>query len=156
MENEFIDDLFADVDKFYPGSKRKRRESKQPEIISTVGWDAKPYIKTLPNGLDVEMFTIGALANALGRPIPTIRLWMKEGNLPHSPYRLPTKKDVHGNDHAGRRLYTRPMIEVAMELFTKAGLMNGKRIEWSQNRQVSKELDEAWSNLREADKLSKE
>ena len=147
MTEDFIENSFADLDVFYPGSKRKRRESKPVDIQPDVHWDSRPYIKTLPNGKDIEMFTAGALANALGRPFITIRKWNEEGYLPPSPYRLPTKKNKNGEDHKGRRLYSRAMIETAVELFKKAGLLQVKRIEWSLHQKLVKELSEAWINI---------
>ena len=146
--SDYIENSFADLDNFYPGSKRKRREPAKPEVIPETDWDAKSYKKTLPNGKDIEMFTIGSLANALGRPLITVRAWIKEGYLPASPYRLPTKKNVNGEDHLGRRLYSRPMIETAVELFDKAGLLHKKRIDWSLHQQLSKDIAEAWRQIR--------
>ena len=150
MTDDFIDSTFADLDSFYPGSKRKRKPVvvKQPEVEPDFAWDIKPYKKTLPNGRDLEMFTIGALAAALGRPIITIRAWIKEGYLPAAPYRLPSSKDVNGKDHQGRRLYSRAMVEKAVELFHSAGLLHTKRIEWSLHRQLSNEIAEAWNKIR--------
>jgi len=150
MTDDYIENAFADLDVFYPGSKRKRRESATPktvEHVQTQGWDAKPQVKTLPNGRDVELFTVGALAQALGRPFVSIRVWNEKGYLPKAPYRLPTKKNVHGEDHKGRRLYSRAMIETAVDLFTKAGLLNVKRIDWSAHRNLSIEIAEAWSQI---------
>lgn len=146
--SDYIENSFADLDNFYPGSKRKRREPPKPEVKPEADWDTKSYTKTLPNGKDVEMFTIGALASALGRPLITVRAWIKEGYLPASPYRLPTKKNVNGEDHMGRRLYSRPMIESAVELFDKAGLLYKKRIDWSLHQRLSQDIAEAWSNIR--------
>ena len=156
MTDDLIDSTFADLDVYYPGSKRKRKPEvkKEPEINPEFHWDSKPYSKTLPNGKTVEMFTIGALAAALGRPIITIRTWIKEGYLPASPYRLPTKKNIKGEDHAGRRLYSRAMVEKVVELFTSAGLLEIKRIEWSLHRQLSNEIAEAWAEIR-AEETSK-
>lgn len=94
------------------------------------------------------MFTIGAIAAALGRPVITIRAWIKEGYLPASPYRLPSKKDANGKEHQGRRLYSRAMVEKAVELFDRAGLLYTKRIDWELNRQLSSEIAEAWSQIR--------
>lgn len=150
MSEDFIDKSFADLDDFYPGSKRKRKpiEAKKPEVTPDSNWDSRPYVKTLPNGRDLEMFTIGALASAVGRPVITIRAWIKEGYLPASPYRLPTKKNIKGEDHAGRRLYSRAMVESLVDIFTKAGLMETKRIEWSLHRQLPKEIAEVWNQIR--------
>ena len=75
-------------------------------------------MKTLPNGTQVEMFTIGSLAQALNRPIITVRHWIKKGYIPASPYRLPTTTDRNGDERKGRRLYTRPMIEAVVAMKT--------------------------------------
>jgi hypothetical protein len=147
MTDDFIDATFANLDTYYPGSKRKRREPKAQEIQPEVHWDSKPYVKTLPNGKDIEMFTVGALAQALGRPFISVRVWNENGYLPKSPYRLPTKKNKNGEDHKGRRLYSRAMIEVAVELFGKFGVLHTKRIEWSLHQQLTKEIAEAWSQI---------
>jgi hypothetical protein len=150
MTEDFIDKAFADLDEYYPGSKRKRKEKvvKAHEVEPDLTWDSKPYMKPLPNGIEIEMFTIGALAAALGRPVITIRTWIKEGYLPSSPYRLPTKKNSKGEDHQGRRLYSRAMVEKLVELFDRAGLLYVKRIDWSLHRQLSNEIAEAWSEIR--------
>lgn len=150
MSEDFIESMFKDVDDYYPGSKRKRKVKVEPkkEVEPDSSWDSHPRITTLPNGTDIELFTIGALAAALGRPVITIRAWLKEGYLPAAPYRLPAKKNINGEDHQGRRLYSRAMVEKVVELFAKAGLLYVKRIDWSLHRQLSNEIAEAWSTLR--------
>jgi hypothetical protein len=150
MTEDFIDKSFADLEEYYPGSKRKRKPKVEPvkEVELDATWDARPRTTTLPNGKDIEMFTIGAIAAALGRPVITIRAWIKEGYLPASPYRLPSKKNVRGEDHKGRRLYSRAMVEKVVELFDKAGLLYIKRIDWEANRKLSNEIAEAWSQIR--------
>lgn len=148
MTGDFIDQTFADMDKYYPGSKRKRREPAPPKEVVEVEWSARPVKKTLPNGKDVEMYTIGALAAALGRPIITIRLWMKEGHLPLPPYRMATKVDKLGNERKGRRLYTRPMIEEAVSAFDRAGVLYATRIDWAAHTNLTKEIALAWETIR--------
>ena len=143
-----IDRLFQELDTYYPGSKRKRKEKVIKEADPEVAWDSKPIKKKLPNGNEVELFTIGAMANALGRPVITIRTWIKEGYLPASPYRLPAKKNKNGEDHQGRRLYSRAMVEKTVSLFHSAGLLHTKRVEWSVHRQLSNEIAEAWNQIR--------
>jgi len=68
MSEDFIESMFKDVDDYYPGSKRKRKVKIEPkkEVEPDSSWDAHPRITTLPNGTDIELFTIGALAAALG------------------------------------------------------------------------------------------
>lgn len=150
MPEDFIDSILSDLEEYYPNSKRKRKVSvpKKLEIEPDSSWDSKPTKKTLPNGKDVELFSIGALAAALGRPVITIRTWIKEGYLPASPYRLPTKKNINGKDHQGRRLYSRAMVESTIALFSSAGVLNTKRVEWSLHRQLSNKIAEAWAEIR--------
>lgn len=149
MTEDFIEKEFAGLDQFYPGSKRKRKMSvPSAKVVDTLTWNERPTIKTLPNGKDVEMYTIGALATALGRPIITIRTWIKLGYLPDSPYRLPAKLDKRGKEVQGRRLYTRPMIETAVALFDSAGISQTNRIDWSLHRDLVTKIDEAWDKIR--------
>jgi len=146
---DYIDEAFADLDEYYPNSKRKRREVSQKMVAEKPEWDVRPTQKTLPNGTQIDMYTINALASALNRPVHTLRLWMKEGNLPSPPYRLPTKVDSSGKERPGRRLYSRRMIESAVEIFHRAGLLHTDRVQWSSNRQVTQEIAESWSKIRE-------
>ena len=148
---DFIDATFYDLDDFYPGSKRKRKQTtkKQPEVKETLTWDAHPFKKPLPNGKEIELFTIGALAMAVDRPVITIRSWMKEGYIPQAPYRLPGKKDKNGKQTAGRRLWSRAMIEGLVKALEKNGLLYVRRIEWPLHRQLSNEIAETWNKIRE-------
>jgi hypothetical protein len=148
---DFIDAAFADLDDFYPGSKRKRKDTinKQPKIKEALTWDAHPFKKPLPNGKEIELFTIGALAMAVDRPVITIRSWMKEGYIPQAPYRLPGKKDKNGKQTSGRRLWSRAMIEDLVKTLEKNGLLYVRRIEWPLHRQLSNELAETWNKIRE-------
>ena len=146
---DFIDEMFSAVDEYYPGSKRKRRDVEvvEKKVSEEKSWDSRPYVKTL-NGEDVEFFTVGALADALGRPVITVRTWTMEGQLPQSPYRLPPKADKNGEIRLGRRLYTRAMIEAAIEIFKANGLLYLNKIDWSKNRHIPEDVAEAWSKLR--------
>jgi hypothetical protein len=89
-----IDKMFSDLETYYPGSKRKRRETKKAEVIPDAGWDTKPIKKTMPNGKEMEFFTLVNLAGALGRPVKTLRKWLDNGYLPPSPYRSPSICDA--------------------------------------------------------------
>jgi hypothetical protein len=147
MAEDFIDSVIADLDNFYPGSKRKRRITEVPKVKEEVSWDANPQIKPLPNGKDIELFTVGALAQALNRPFITIRTWNQKGYLPTSPYRLPTKPNKNGEEHKGRRLYSRAMIEATVALFAQFGVLHVSRIDWSTHRQLTKELVDVWDKI---------
>jgi hypothetical protein len=141
MTDDIIEQAFGDL--YYPGSKRKRREEKVVEPKQS-SWDAHPRPTTLPNGKEIDLFTIGALAEAVGRPVITLKLWMDEGHLPTSPYRLPTKIDKNGKERQGRRLYSRSMIETAVATFSKFGVLHVKRIDWAKYRKVTEQIAEAW------------
>jgi hypothetical protein len=141
MTEDFIDQTFGDL--FYPNSKRKRREPEVKEIKES-NWDKHPRSTLLPNGKEIDLFSIGALSQALGRPVVTLKLWMNEGHLPTSPYRLPTKTDKLGRERQGRRLYSRSMIESAIMIFTKFGVLHVKRIDWVKYREVTEEIAKAW------------
>jgi hypothetical protein len=73
---------------------------------------------------------------------------MDAGYLPTSPYRLPDTTGKNGAVIAGRRLYTRQMVEVTVELFSRSGLLEKSRINWAVNRKLSQELSEAWDKIR--------
>lgn len=145
MSDDLIEETFGDL--YYPNSKRKRREPKVEKKVE-IAWDKNPRPTVMPNGKELDLFTIGALAEALGRPVITIKLWMKEGHLPTSPYRLPTKVDKNGNERQGRRLYSKSMIESAIAIFTKFGVLHVKRIDWDKYRKVTEEIAKAWEQSR--------
>jgi hypothetical protein len=147
---DLIDEMFSAIDQYYPGSKRKRKlvKEEKPKVIVEKTWDARPFVKTLPSGIDVEMFTLGALAQALGRPIVTVRTWGMLGYLPNAPYRLPDVVDKNGDTRRGRKLYSRAMVEAAVDLFDKHGLLGLDRIEWSEYQQVPQQLAEMWEHIK--------
>jgi hypothetical protein len=148
-----IDSLFSDLDTYYPGSKRKRREEKpktkrKPKDESD--WTTTAVFRKLPSGELHEFYQVGALAQALGRPLVTIRYWIKEGYIPQAPYRLSDKETKNGETQRGRRLYSRSQIEKAVELFGKAGLLDKTRIQWP-NQQLTNALAEAWESIKAAE-----
>ena len=135
------------IDEFYPGSKKKRKSvlAEESVVPDPDAWDSRPFKKVV-NGVTTDMFTIGALAKALGRPVSTLRMWMARGYLPNSPYRLPPV-EVNGTMRKNRRLYTRPMIESTIDAFDKRRLLGSARIEWSERHDLKVEILEAWKAL---------
>ena len=132
-----------------PGSKKQRREStpvadkrRAKAMTGSNGWDANPIIKTI-RGVETEVFTIGALALALEKQIVTIRLWEKKGYIPGAPYRL-RSKSLNGKKVNGNRVYTRELIEIAIEEFERRGLLNSPRVEWSLHGDLTDVLVERW------------
>jgi hypothetical protein len=132
-----------------PGSKKKRRED-SPEsekrrkklLGESNGWDENPIMKTL-KGEEVEVFTIGSLAQALEKQIVTIRLWEKKGYIPIAPYRL-RSKSLNGKKVNGNRVYTRALVEIAIEEFLKRNLLGSARVEWKQHADLPGVLAVRW------------
>lgn len=132
-----------------PGSKKPRREltevaeKRREKILSgSNGWDKHPIMKTL-GGKEVEVFTIGALADALEKKIVTIRLWEKKGYIPIAPYRLRSKQ-LNGKKVNGNRVYTRELIEIAIEEFEIRRLLGSARVEWGKLEDLTQALVRRW------------
>jgi len=109
------------------------------------GWDANPIIKRL-GGVETEVFTIRALALALEKTMVTIRLWERKGYIPQAPYRL-RAKTLQGKKTGGNRVYTRALIESAMEEFSRRGLLGSARVEWSQYHGLTDVLIKRWKAI---------
>ena len=134
-----------------PGSKQKRREStpvadkrRKQAFGESNGWDENPIIKTL-KGVETEVFTVSALALALDKKIVTIRLWEKKGYIPSAPYRL-RSKSLNGKKVMGNRVYTRELIEIAIEEFAKRNLLGAARVEWSKLEDLTEALVVRWKD----------
>jgi hypothetical protein len=132
-----------------PGSKQLRREStpvadkrRKKAMGESNGWDANPILKTL-NGVETEVFTISALADALEKKIVTIRLWEKKGYIPIAPYRL-RSKNLNGVKVNGNRVYTRELIEICIEEFERRGLLGSARVEWNQQGDLTEAIINRW------------
>ena len=142
-----------------PGSKQKRREStpvadkrRTKAMGGSNGWDANPIIKSI-RGVETEVFTVSALAQALERQIVTIRLWEKKGYIPAAPYRL-RSKSLNGQKVNGNRVYTRELIEIAIEEFERRGLFNSPRVEWSLHSGLTDALVSRWKDAVESNRES--
>jgi hypothetical protein len=134
-----------------PGSKQKRREStpvadkrRKKAAGETNGWDENPIIKSL-KGVETEVFTIGALALALEKKIVTIRLWEKKGYIPIAPYRL-RSKSLNGKKVSGNRVYTRELIEIAIDEFQKRNLLGTARVEWAKLEDLTEAIVARWKD----------
>lgn len=138
-----------------PGSKQLRREPtelsekrKKKALGESNGWDSDPIIKTL-KGVETELFTIGALSAALEKEIVTIRLWEKKGYIPNAPYRL-RSKSLNGKKVLGNRVYTRELIEIAIEEFARRRLLGSARVEWKKHEDLTEALVRRWKEKTES------
>lgn len=138
-----VDKDFAELEYLF-GSKRRKRRPKE-EVPEEPSWDAKPLIKTV-RGKDTEFFYIGALAQALGKSVKTIRYWERMSYIPKSPYRLPFH--VRGDKKIlGKRLLTRELIDATVEEFDKRGLLGKARVDWNLHDDLTTVLVERWSAI---------
>lgn len=140
-----------------PGSKQLRRqpteatEKRKKQVLGeSNGWDENPIIK-LVKGVETELFTISALAKALEKEIVTIRLWEKKGYIPSAPFRL-RSKNLNGKKVNGNRVYTRPLIEIAIEEFSRRGLLGSARVEWSKHQTLTEDIVRRWRDQLNTDK----
>jgi len=141
-----VEDFFSSMDDYYPGSKRKRRPvDPNVKVIKKEegSWDASPQVKTLPNGKMVELYSVGSLCQALGRPVVTVRLWERKGYIPRAPYRLKSMI-VDGVKKPGWRMYSKAMIESTIESFNSRGLIGAPRVDWNRYPDLAIELAESW------------
>lgn len=141
---DLIDEAFADLDQFYPGSRRKRRQrAPSASAPDSLGWDHSPIVRTLA-GRPVDMFQVGALAEALTRPVVTIRTWERKGYIPTAPYRW---RSGVGGKQAGKRLYSRSIIQSTVDAFRAHGVLDARRIDWEQSTALSIQLFEEWKSI---------
>jgi len=87
-------------------NKRNRRE-------------VKPWrtVQIEVNGVRTSMFTIGALANAVGKAISTLRVWEEKGLLPETPYRT----------EQGMRLYSLELMQQVQQSLQQCGKLVSMR-----------------------------
>mgnify|MGYP003333928397 FL=1 len=147
MTKDTIDQMFKNLDEYYPGSKKKRRVKEvSKKVVDKEDWEAQGVIKKLSNGKEIELFSAGSLSLALGRPLVTVRLWERRGYIPKAPYRLKSMI-VKGEKKPGWRMYSRAMIESAMKSFQSRGLLEAPRIDWNRHHDLSIELIESWTKI---------
>lgn len=134
-----------------PGSRQPRRSDtpqaqarRQQVMGESNGWDETPILKVF-RGEEVEMFTVGALAHALGKKIVTIRLWERKGYIPIAPFRLRSKQ-LNGEKVNGNRVYTRELVEITIDEFAKRGLLGSARVEWGRHGDLTEALVRRWKD----------
>lgn len=145
-------EAFADLE-YLPGSKKKRKapdpKVSQRKSVEEDAWDSNPIIKTL-GGKETEVFSISAFAHALEKSLVTVRLWERKGYIPRAPYRL-RSKTVKGQKTGGNRVYTRALIESAVEEFARRGLLGSARVEWNQHDDLTDALVKRWKTITQSE-----
>lgn len=152
--SDYIDELFGDEqpkapaenEDFYPGSRHKRREKKADVEFIPDEWH-ETYVLKMVRGVETQLFPVGALATALGVSVPSVRRWSAQGRIPMAPYRLESTMIINGKKVAGRRYYTREMIDAVVEVFAAQGVLGSKRIEWDEYPDIPIEIHDKWQIL---------
>lgn len=108
---------------FYPGTTRPiirhpNRNKDEERRTPPPSWDRSPRIYAL-GGVEREFFTVGNLAEALGRQSVTIRKWEREGVIPKAQFQVPGRND---DPRGRRRLYTRAQVEGIVRIAADEGL----------------------------------
>ncbi len=127
---------------YYPGSKKPlirhpNRTENTPKFFDNSGWDAKP-LKVKIGGVEHEMFTLGNLAQALGRKSVTLRKWEADRVIPKATF---LKKGREGDPRGNRRLYSRPQVEGILRIAIEERLMEGDNRSISATTFTSKVFD---------------
>ncbi len=94
----------------------KRAEKRAVKMKASAG--AWKTVDHEVDGVLTRMFTIGALARAVGKGISTIRVWERTGTMPETPYR----------SEKGDRLYTVEMVEDIIEGLDRVGKLDHRRM----------------------------
>ena len=144
-EQEFAD-IQEPVPEFFPGSSRpiiQHQQNKKPkaEPRRTTEWDAVPR-RYVVNGVEVDFFTVGQLAAALGRQAVTVRKWEREGVIPKAQFLAPSD-DPRGK----RRLYTRAQVEGIIQIADEEGILAVHQNPIGQT-QFTKRIIELFSSLK--------
>lgn len=110
-----MSDLFPEIND-WPGKRPpKNRTDKVPAVAPQVlDMSLLNPKKFRIRGEDVELFTIGDISLLLGKKPVTIRMWESNGWIPRANWRSPAPKgeQIPGRPAKGRRLYSRPQVEL--------------------------------------------
>jgi hypothetical protein len=120
----------------FPGgapSRRARAERGAPPpetpADSEPAWDDHPQTKEL-HGEMMELFSIGALAEAIGVTPKAVYKWERQRRFPPARYRTPppVRSNIPGKSVAGHRMYTRAQIEAVIEAAHEACVTMPRKI----------------------------
>jgi hypothetical protein len=103
------------------GAPRLDMARRNTDLGKDPAWAANPQRRIIVDGLELELYPIGAVAKALGRSSRTIRRWETRGLIPPPLYERRSR-----NPHGRRRLYTRQEIEGLIVIAEWHGVLAGK------------------------------
>jgi len=137
------DDLLSDFPD-WPGTRppknRTEGAKRGPKPSSGMPEDVRPKTFRI-KGEDVELFSIGDLACLLQKKPVTIRMWESKGWIPKANWRsaAPKGEQIPGKPVKGRRLYTRPQVELLSQAVQQFRLDDKSKADWTGFRQHIRE-----------------
>ena len=94
---------------------------------------------TFPDGSSVELYTIGYLAELLGRTATSIRRWEVGGLLPKTGFK----------DSRGFRLYSQSQMDAIVKSAEETGVMQGRSMAQTNFEKVVKQrLNVIWTDYK--------
>ena len=125
-------DVFGELPN-YPGkTKPKNRPDSVPEKHYEDPFIGVPKKVATIKGVTTDLYTIGALAQIVGRKTPTVRKWERRGWIPAPTYRTSKASgaEVVNAEQKGYRLYSREQVEVILQALVINGLLGIRNKSW--------------------------
>lgn len=133
-------DLFGDMPDFPGKTPPKNRPSSRPQAMREDELNGARGRVYRIKGEDVELFTVGELARAIGRQPVTVRAWESRGWIPKANFRTPApaRQQIPGKAVKGRRLYTRRQVEFLAQAVSSFSLDLKTSSDWPKFREYIK------------------
>jgi transposase-like protein len=126
-------ELFGDLPDF-PGKKKPKNRPLTKEEKSSVDDPFRGVTKKVAmiNGVQRELYTVGAVARILGRSAVTLRKWERKGWIPAPTFRTSKASgaELLNADRKGYRLYSREQVEVLLTALEQNNLMGDRNSAW--------------------------
>lgn len=125
-------DMFGDLPDF-PGKRVPKNREQKVKAVAEDQYNGATPKKYMINGQQVQMFTIGELAKALGKSPSTLRVWEHRGWLPKAKYRTPkpVRQQIPEKASRGRRLYSVEQVEFLMEAMERFNIREVNHGDWN-------------------------
>lgn len=118
----------------YPGKKKPKNRPLKKEAQTKSDDPFRGVAKKVAtiNGKQMELYTVGAVAQILGRRAQTVRKWEHKGWIPAPTYRTSKASgaELVNTDRKGYRLYSREQVQVLLTALEQNNLMGDRNSAW--------------------------
>lgn len=126
--------LFQDLPD-YPGKRKPKNRPSSGARTTTDTHDpfeGVPYKTLVIKGEPRMFYTVGAVAQVLGRTAQTVRKWERRGWIPSPTYRTvkASGSDTVNVGSKGYRLYSREQVETLWDILGRLGLLGERSKTW--------------------------